>query len=115
MDLTDLVSSQLHDPVFFSMLGADGSLQLTIVRELSRTVGARNIFDADMSCLDMPENALTRCEHLQTVGTRWFSGSRIDSDVGLELVVVERGENGGGWQQEKKRTSMRIPFDRALE
>ena len=96
MDLTDLVSSQLHDPVLFSMLGADVLVQSAVVGELLRTVGARNIFGADVRCLDVEENVLTRGVSLETDGTRRFSGSRIDSDVGPELVVVERGENGGG-------------------
>ena len=101
--------------MFFSLLGANMIAHINAVTKLLGTVGAKNVFDADMDGLDMPENVLTGCKSLQTDGTRRFSGSRIDSDVGLELVVVERGENGGGWQQEKKRTSMRIPFDRALE
>ena len=95
LNLTGLVSSQLHDPVFFSMLGDDMNTEMAVVGKLLRAVGTRNIFDANMSCPDVEENVLTRGVSLETDGTRRLSRSRIDSNVGLELVVVERGENGG--------------------
>ena len=75
------------------MLGANMIAQINAVTKLLGTVGAKNVFDADMDGLDMPENVLTGCKSLQTDRTRRLSGSRIDSDVGLQLVVVERGEN----------------------
>ena len=85
------------------MLAADMNTQVTVVGELLGTIGTWNIFDADVNSLDVPENVFAGSECLETDRTRRLSGRGIDPTEGLELVVVERGENGGAWQHKTKK------------